>query len=163
MKSLRIPDADVTDEEFNVALKKLPLLEDLKISTVYYNTELENLLESVCKACPYLKKLGLTLPEDPEAADSDGNMKIHDGGMCEIPIMCELRSIKLFEFDLTADGLTAILVNCPVLESLHVSGYYIGNETDEELRAKCARVKDLSLPQFVVPIYDSDYDSDLDW
>lgn len=143
-----------------MALKKLPLLEDLEISTSYYNTEAESLLESVCKLCPYLKKLGLTLPEDPESFDSDGNMKIRDGGMCAIPtIMCELRSIKLFEFDLTVDGLTVILDNYPVLESLHVSGHFIGNETDEELSARCARVKDLSLSDYRVYLYDSD----LDW
>ncbi|CAL5003017.1 unnamed protein product [Urochloa decumbens] len=162
LKSLNVQDIVLTDKVVNVAvaLKKLPLLEDLEISTDYYNTQAENLFASVCKACPHLKKLRLTFPE-PEC-DIDGDREIQDGGVCEIPIMCELRSIELFEFDLTADGLAVILENCPLLETLHIDGYFLGNNdgTYEELREKCAaRVKNLTLPE---PDIFEDYDSDLD-
>ncbi|OEL38196.1 hypothetical protein BAE44_0000785 [Dichanthelium oligosanthes] len=87
LKSLHLPDTEVADEVFNVALK---ILQDLEISTAYYYYEAANLFESVCKACPHLKKLRLTFPEDPDSEfDSDGNMEIRDGGMCAISIMRE--------------------------------------------------------------------------
>ena len=70
-----------------------------------------------------------------------------------ITVMSELRSLELLHYNLTAAGLTAIIDSCPLLESLNVTGGYIIHMMDQELRAKCARVKNLSLP------CDSDEDS----
>ncbi|CAO2175921.1 unnamed protein product [Urochloa humidicola] len=161
LKSLNIQDTELSDEVLNVALKKLPLLEDLEISTEYYNTEAENLFASVCKACPHLKKLRLTFPE-PEC-DIDGDREIQDGGVCAIPIMCELSSIDLFEFDVTTHGLEVILENCPLLETLHITGYFLGDDGEayEELRERCAaRVKNLTLPELGIFYYYNSSDSD---
>jgi hypothetical protein len=51
-----------------------------------------------------------------------------------IATMHKLRSLQLFGNNLTNEGLTAILDNCPHLESL------------DTLRGKCARIKTLRLP-----------------
>ena len=37
--------------------------------------------------------------------------------------MCELRSLELSD-DLTTEGLTTILDQCPVLESLYITSYF---------------------------------------
>ncbi|CAO2187656.1 unnamed protein product [Urochloa humidicola] len=163
LKSLSIQDTELADGVLNGALKKLPLLEDLEISIEYYNTEAENLFASACKACPHLKKLRLTFPEPK--FDFDGDREIQDGGVCAIPIMCELRSMELFDwFDLTTDGLAVILENCPLLETQHITGYFLGDdgETYEELRERCAaRVKNLILPELDMFYYY--HSSDSDW
>ena len=72
---------------------------------------------------------------------------------CVITVMSELRYLELLHYNLTAAGLTAIIDSCPLLESLNVTGGSIIHMMDQELRAKCARVKNLSLP------CDSDEDS----
>jgi hypothetical protein len=59
--------------------------------------------------------------------------------------MTELCSLELLGCDLTAEGLTAILDHCPVLEDLYITGYFDGI-MDAELCAKCAKVKKLTLP-----------------
>jgi hypothetical protein len=62
--------------------------------------------------------------------------------------MCKLRSLELFHFDLTSEGLEAVLDSCPILESLLVTGYCLFDmkEMDEELKVECARVRNVTLP-----------------
>uniref|UniRef100_A0A0E0ARW4 Transport inhibitor response 1 domain-containing protein n=1 Tax=Oryza glumipatula TaxID=40148 RepID=A0A0E0ARW4_9ORYZ len=59
--------------------------------------------------------------------------------------MHELRSLQLFANTLTNKGLSAILDNCPYLESLDIRHCY-NDGMDASLRAKCARIKVLRPP-----------------
>jgi len=145
LKSLHLSRFDGPNEALEVALKKIPLLEELEVSPLYFSSGTENLLESVCQACPLLTKLKMTFSTVP----------VHDGYYDEDLIrekikgiattMCELRTLELLDCDLTAEGLIAILDCCPALESLNITGCFDG-EMDTELRAKCARVKNQTIP-----------------
>jgi hypothetical protein len=104
------------------------------------------LFKCVCEACPHLEKLRVSLhPYDYGLTYFN---KLNDGGRCYISTMCKLRTLELFHFDLTSKGLEAILDSCPLLESLHVTGYclFIMEEMDEDFQVKCARVKNVTLP-----------------
>lgn len=61
------------------------------------------------------------------------------------PVMCELRSIELSNISFSDVALTALLDNCPLLDSLNISGS-LDITMDAQLRAKCARVENLILP-----------------
>ncbi|TVU43209.1 hypothetical protein EJB05_09656, partial [Eragrostis curvula] len=126
LKSIHLSHDDTREVVLKVAqLNKLPLLEDVDVSLSYLT-------------CPRLKELRMSFTRN-----SDSNYDDNIGGFyqekCEIPVMGELR-------------LTAILDSCPVLESLNVPGgdYLITSRMDEKLRAKCAKLKNVTLP------YDSD-------
>lgn len=69
----------------------------------------------------------------------------YDGDKYRTPLMCELRSLELSNYMFSHSALTAILDNCPLLESLHITGFS-ADSMDAELQAKCARVKNLKLP-----------------
>jgi hypothetical protein len=60
-------------------------------------------------------------------------------------MMCELRSLELSNYIFSHSALTAIVNNCPLLESFHITGFS-ADSMDAELQAKCARVKNLNLP-----------------
>ncbi|GJN39446.1 hypothetical protein PR202_gb28567 [Eleusine coracana subsp. coracana] len=153
LKSLHLSTSCKVDNEiFTMALKKLTILEDLEISASYSR---ENLLKYVCQACPQLEKLRVTLIDDIDyGSDGSSYMEFSDGGFCEISTMCKLRSLKLLDFELTMEGLTTILDNCPILESLHITGSILDiQEMDEDLQVKCARVKNL-----ILPVDDDKYD-----
>ena len=64
----------------------------------------------------------------------------------EIPVMPKLHTLKLYYCELSSEGLKVILDSCPVLETLHIDGYFDKREMDKELSMKCARVKNLTLP-----------------
>ncbi|TVU43193.1 hypothetical protein EJB05_09639 [Eragrostis curvula] len=118
-----------------------------KDSLLYLAESDGNLFKSVCQASPHLEKLRVTLPEVTDSDFDSDSSELNDGKLCEISAMCKLRVLELFEFELTTEGLTAILDNCPLLESLHVTGSFLEfDEMDEELQAKCAKVKNLILP-----------------
>ncbi|KAL6592702.1 hypothetical protein ACP70R_049377 [Stipagrostis hirtigluma subsp. patula] len=139
---------DASYEVLNVAIKKLPLLEDLEISPLYLHISAsDRLFESVCKARPLLKnlKIRFTLPSDYDFAEVVLE-ECQDGDIYRTPMMCELRSLELSNYILTGEQLTAILDNCPLLESLHITGFFVDRGMDAKLRAKCARVKNLTLP-----------------
>lgn len=140
LKRLHLSNGHVGNEVLHMALKKLTLLEDLEIS-ISYN---EKLFESVTQARPDLKLLRVRLPEyDPKLYHPFD----YDGGLNDISVMCELRSLELLECRLTISGLMDILDNCPLLETLHVTGYFVDKIfMDERLLAKCSRVKNLMLP-----------------
>lgn len=66
----------------------------------------------------------------------------------EIPFMKELRSLRyleLFHCEVTATGLTVILDKCTRLESLHVTGSFIGRMEDD-LRERYDMLRELTLP-----------------
>ncbi|CAL5007790.1 unnamed protein product [Urochloa decumbens] len=138
-------------EELVEALKKLTLLEDLQIYFQYaIDWEENNMLQSVCHACPRLKKLvmiyasGIVL----ELNEDEYCKEPIDG---EIPVMDDLHTLELYECDLSCKGLNAILDSCPALQTLHIDGYFNKQEMDQELLMKCARVKNLTLPKRVNP------------
>ncbi|CAO2164087.1 unnamed protein product [Urochloa humidicola] len=146
LKSLHLSCLDVPNEVLNMAVKKYPLLEDLKLK--YVSIPSDNMLISVCQACPRLKKLHLTFIPCPDSIDDEQLvLEIIKGG---IPIMSELLSLELFHCDITTEGLKSILDNCPQLESLHITGSFEYHEMDEELQMKCSRVKNLTIPRFSI-------------
>ncbi|TVU02061.1 hypothetical protein EJB05_52427, partial [Eragrostis curvula] len=116
----------------------------------------QKLFESICCACPRLKALRINFRLDHTSDYYDSDLDL----FCQekyaeyaIPVMGELNSLELLGYHLTAEGLTAILDSCPVLESLMApeSDYYDNNfiidNMDEELRAKCAKLKQLIIPR----------------
>ncbi|CAO2168323.1 unnamed protein product [Urochloa humidicola] len=136
LKSLHLLDVSASCETLNEAIKALPFLEDFEISPSYFSTMK---FESVCQACHRLKTLRLTL-HMPFSYCSD---------KLAVPMMPELQSLQLLNCEITADGLKNILESCPLLESLHISGALVsGSEMDEEIRCKCARVRNLILPDY---------------
>jgi hypothetical protein len=62
--------------------------------------------------------------------------------------MCKLRALELFNFELNDRELEAILDTCPLLESLHVTGFcsFIMEKMCKELLVKYSRVKNVTLP-----------------
>ncbi|CAL5010838.1 unnamed protein product [Urochloa decumbens] len=143
LKSLHLLCLHVPNEVLNAAVKKYPHLEDLELKFVRFPSD--NMLISVCQACPRLKKLNLYFSQ----CSDDGQLvlEIIKGG---IPMMSELLSLELFLCDLTNEGLTSILDNCPLLESLYITGSFDYYGMDEELQAKCSRVKNLTLPIYSI-------------
>ncbi|OEL21410.1 hypothetical protein BAE44_0017571 [Dichanthelium oligosanthes] len=151
LRSLHLKHLYAPNKVLNLVLKRLPLLEDLEISPTYVSTPEENLLQSICQDCPHLRKLRLNCCESFDYNNGNGMAleRIHG----EIILMQDLRSLELFHCDLTTQGLRAILDNCPLLETLHITGFLMGGEMDQMLRQKCAGVKDLTLPNKSVKIY----------
>lgn len=148
MKRLHLLCLDIPNEVLNVAVKKHPLLEDLEL--VYVNTPSEDMLKSVCQACPHLMKLKLSFSascNDDCGVDEELVLEIIEG---EIPKMSNLQSLELFECDLTTKGLTTILDNCPMLQSLHITGSFEYYNMDDVLQKKCDRVRSLSIPKYSI-------------
>ncbi|TVU43208.1 hypothetical protein EJB05_09655, partial [Eragrostis curvula] len=156
LKSIRLSH-DESRVVLNVEqLNKLPLLEDVDISVTHFsNGASRNLFQSVCRACPRLKELRMCFNLNRDSKYNDGDLIGFYQEKYAIPVMCELRSLELLGYYLTVTGLTAILDSCPVLESLNVPGgdYLITSRMDEELRAKCAKLKNVTLS------FDSDEES----
>ena len=147
LKVLHVKHLYAENKVLNLVLNRLPLLEDLEISPSFVSTPSENLLRSVCQDCPRLKKLRLNCSESFDFHNGNGVALeiIHR----KITPMHDLRSIELFHCDLTTQGLRAILDSCPLLETLHITGFLVGGKMGEKLRQKCAGVKYLTLPDNV--------------
>ncbi|TVU43224.1 hypothetical protein EJB05_09671 [Eragrostis curvula] len=149
LKSLHLShDEYATDDILMVSLKKFPLLEDVDISPPFSHLSAsERLFESICKACPLLKnlKIRFTLPPDLDFGEVM-LMECADGDRYRTPMMRELRSLELYNYVIGSEQFTPILDNCPLLESVHITGFYVDGEMDAELQAKCARLKNLTFP-----------------
>ncbi|KAL6658889.1 hypothetical protein ACP70R_002929 [Stipagrostis hirtigluma subsp. patula] len=151
LKSLRLISCqDIL--EFEEEIKKFPLLEELEIS-LFKNISGTRMFEEVGKACPELKHFrfnqyrfyDLKDSEDTED-DYDSEFKYSkDDDALGIASMHGLRSLQLFGNNFTNKGLTAILDNCPYLESLDIR-HCFNIIMDDALKAKCARIKTLKLP-----------------
>ena len=137
------------------AIKKLTLLEDLEISPPYRHISASDwLFQSVCKARPLLKNLKISFTMHFYYSFGDACLEeCVDGDIYRTPLMCQLRSLELSNYIFSGLALTAMLDNCPLLESLHITGLFVDGTMDAELQAKCARVKNLNLP------FSSDEDS----
>ncbi|OQU80046.1 hypothetical protein SORBI_3007G070500 [Sorghum bicolor] len=142
LKSLRLISCyDVSNEGFAEAIKKLPLLEELELS-LSKNVFGQEVFETVGKSCPHLKRFRLSEHRFYSFEDVDYNK---NGEALGIATMTELRSLQIFGNNLTNEGLTAILDNCCHLESLDIR-HCFNVEMDNTLRAKCAGIKTLRLP-----------------
>ncbi|CAO2206042.1 unnamed protein product [Urochloa humidicola] len=176
LKSLRlICCQDIV--EFEEEIKKFPLLEELEIS-LFTNIGGKQVFEEVGKSCPELKHFRFNsyrfhhLSDDDDDDDSEFRYNKDDDAL-GIASMHGLRSLQLFGNNFTNKGLTAILDNCPHLESLDIR-HCFNIAMDDALRAKCATIKTLRLPydptddydlQFEGPIWSGSglgYDSDSD-
>ncbi|KAF8775027.1 hypothetical protein HU200_005076 [Digitaria exilis] len=159
LKSLNIDHySDHGTGEYLVdALKVLTLLEELEIDFRYIIDWDEDMLQSVCKACPHLKKLVLMYASaiDHECNQDEFDMEPVDG---PIPVMQKLSTLELYGCDLSCEGLKAILDSCPMLETLLIDGYFNKRKMDKELKLQCARVKNLTLDTMKKPPY-GDYGS----
>ncbi|CAL5007786.1 unnamed protein product [Urochloa decumbens] len=148
LKSLHLLHDDESKVALDVTLlDKLTFLEDVDISLSYFSDcASQGLLEAICEACPRLKKLRMNFDVCHDSNYYDDDMDINGEETYVIPVMSELRSIELLCYSLTAAGLTAIIDNCPLLDSLNVTGCPMIDMMDQELRTKCARVRNLVLP-----------------
>ncbi|TVU43215.1 hypothetical protein EJB05_09662, partial [Eragrostis curvula] len=122
---------------------EFPNLEDLQVSPSYGTIFDKYLFQSVCRACPCLKRLKLRFTVDGHFYYPQLIIPI-DG---TIPVMHELRFLELIGCELNDIGLAAVIDNGPVLQSLWITGCFNYREMDDELKAKCARVENMTLPQ----------------
>lgn len=146
--------------EFEEEIKKFPMLEELEIS-LFTNIGGKHVFEEVSKACPQLKHFRFnryrfySFGDNGYSEDDDSEFKYNkDDDAMGIANMHGLQSLQLFGQSFSNEGLTAILDNCPHLESLDIR-HCFNIVMDDALRAKCAAIKTLRLP------YDSTDDYDL--
>ncbi|KAL6658888.1 hypothetical protein ACP70R_002928 [Stipagrostis hirtigluma subsp. patula] len=145
-----LADQDIL--EFEEEIKKFPLLEELEISLIK-NVGGTRVFEEIGRSCPELKHFrfnqcrfyDLEDSEDTEDDDDSEFKYSKDDDALGIASMHGLRSLQLFGNNFTNKGLTAILDNCPYLESLDIR-HCFNIVMDNALRAKCARIKTLKLP-----------------
>ncbi|KAK8950972.1 putative F-box/LRR-repeat protein 23 [Platanthera zijinensis] len=151
LRGLHLISAGIYEGTLVETLRKLPLLEELEVSRCFcFSNEV---LEKVGQACPQLKSFRLDkrvynpqfLPEN----DSD-----NIGALAIAKHFKQLRRLRLFANCLTNTGLLAILVNCPHLEHLDIRYCFNVDFGDENLKNKCAGIKDLRLPNDSIADYD---------
>ncbi|XP_047056952.1 putative F-box/LRR-repeat protein 23, partial [Lolium rigidum] len=145
--------------EFEEEIKKFPLLEELEIS-LFTNIGGKQVFEEIGKACPELKHLKFNayrfcnLGDDTDTEDDDNEFRYNrDDDALGIASMHGLRSLQLFGQNFTNKGLTAILDNCPHLESLDIR-HCFNISMDGALRRKCRNIKTLKLPNDPMDGYD---------
>ncbi|PKA63981.1 Putative F-box/LRR-repeat protein 23 [Apostasia shenzhenica] len=153
LRSLRLISVHfVSDEALSQALKRFPLLEELEITLSYFSDEV---LKVVGPACRQLKRFQLnTWPLNISDDDSDSDFEIdRDSEALELAKhMRQLRRLQLFGSRLTNVGLLAILDSCPYLEHLDIRRCLF-LDYDESLKKKCAKIKELKLPNDSVDDY----------
>ncbi|KAF2918484.1 putative F-box/LRR-repeat protein 23 isoform X2 [Oryza sativa Japonica Group] len=148
LKSLRLISCyDVSNKGFGKAIKKFPLLEELELS-LSPNVFGTDVFRTVGKSCPQLKRFRLSQHGFHSFEDSHD-----DDEALGIATMTQLRSLQIFGNTITNEGLEAILDNCPHLESLDIR-HCFNVFMDDTLRAKCARIKALRLPDDSIDDYD---------
>ncbi|KAE8776629.1 putative F-box/LRR-repeat protein 23 [Hordeum vulgare] len=147
LKSLRLVNCMKVSDKGLVALgKRSPHLEELELTTcsIYIS------MKAVGQAFPQLKRLRLNNRwvnvECEEQFDNHRALDIASN-------MPELRHLQLFANRLRNSALAAILDNCPHLESLDLRQCF-NIHIDAELRAKCARLRDVRLPKDSTNDYD---------
>lgn len=140
LKSLRLVNCmKVSDKGLVAVGKRSPHLEELELTTcsIYVS------MKAVGQAFPQLKRLRLNNRwVDIQCEESFDNRRALDIASS----MPELRHLQLFANRLRSNALVAILDNCHHLESLDLRQCF-NIHIDAELRAKCARLKDVKLPK----------------
>ncbi|OEL17172.1 hypothetical protein BAE44_0021810 [Dichanthelium oligosanthes] len=132
---------EVSNKGFTELVTKSPLLEDLSLE-LCPKIGGRNVYACTGKACPKLKRFSLRR----ECFRFSLNYPRRVAEALGIAVMCELRSLSLISSNITNDELVAILDGCPRLETLCLRDCY-KVIADGPLRAKCARVKTLTLPE----------------
>lgn len=123
----------VTNQGFTQLITRSPRLEDLVL--VDCPNVGGDAYEATAVACAAnLKRLGLRKGWYDQR-----------GGALGITAMRELRDLALVGSDITTDELAAVVDGCPHLERLRVNDCY-NVVVDDALRAKCAGIKELTLP-----------------
>ncbi|CAM0907892.1 unnamed protein product [Alopecurus aequalis] len=113
------------------AIRNFPLLEELQLVNCF---GVEQMLQVVAKWCPCLKHFTLV-----EEICHYHRIKSNDLKAFAIARMHGLRSLVLVGHDLSNQGLTTIIDNCPHLEYLKIRDCCDIN-MDSNLTAKCARI-----------------------
>ncbi|KAF8693955.1 hypothetical protein HU200_038600 [Digitaria exilis] len=138
LKSLRLSRCNISDEGFEKAIEKFPLLEELELE-LCESVGGSSVYEFISEACPQLKHYGHRKERYRwRIWISDGDADCEEA--LAIARMHELRSLQLFRINLSNEGLVAILDGCPHLEYLDVRNC-CNIIMDDTLRAKCARIK----------------------
>ncbi|TKW08505.1 hypothetical protein SEVIR_6G032300v4 [Setaria viridis] len=134
---------EVSNKGFTELVTKSPLLEDLSLE-LCPKVGGRNVYESTGKACRQLKRFSLrrecfrfSLNYPRRVAEALGIAAT----------MSELRSLSLISSNITNEELVAIVDGCPRLEILCLRDCY-KVIADDPLRAKCARIKILTLPEY---------------
>uniref|UniRef100_A0A0E0G5K4 Uncharacterized protein n=2 Tax=Oryza TaxID=4527 RepID=A0A0E0G5K4_ORYNI len=139
LKSLRLRDCIKISEKGLVAVGKTsPCLEELELTTCTISI----LLKAVGEAFPNLKCLRLNHRWFDVQFDEFRDNFHALGIACSMP---RLRHLQIFANRLRNNALAAILDNCPHLESLDLRQCF-NVDVDAEVRAKCARLKDVRFP-----------------
>jgi len=149
LKSLRLVNCrDIEDMTFKMLIIKFSKLEELELSNCRHR--FPSTLEVIGDACPLLKRFRL----------SHGSFRselVDDNPAMAIAKMPELRSLQLTGNSLTSSGLEVILNGCPHLEFLDIRACYHVC-MDDDMQAKCSRIKTLRHPEDSMDDYDLPFD-----
>ncbi|PVH36373.1 hypothetical protein PAHAL_6G061900 [Panicum hallii] len=133
---------EVSNKGFTELVTKSPLLEDLSLE-LCPKIGGRNAYESTGKACPQLRRFSLRR----ECFRFSLNYPRRVAEALGIAAMTGLRSLSLTSSNITNDELAAVLDGCPRLETLCLRDCYKVIADDAALRARCARIKTLALPE----------------
>ncbi|CAL5010791.1 unnamed protein product [Urochloa decumbens] len=117
----------------------------------YHLNTFNNCLIGISEACPLLTRLRLNHDRFYFRQYGRGESK-------EVARMHGLRSLQLFASGISNNELAAILDGCQQLESLDIR-HCFNISMNEEMQAKCARVKTVRLPGDSMEDYDLRYGS----
>ncbi|CAO2164101.1 unnamed protein product [Urochloa humidicola] len=140
------------------ALRKFPMLEELELTLNSSSAtgsgfcSFAETCAAAAGACPLLKCLRLNKHRFHWGSD------IGDSEAMEIAKMRGLQSLQLFSNSLGNAGLAAILEGCVSLESLDIR-HCFNVEMDGEMRAKCARLQIMRLPDDTMDDYELSFES----
>uniref|UniRef100_A0A0D9X589 F-box domain-containing protein n=1 Tax=Leersia perrieri TaxID=77586 RepID=A0A0D9X589_9ORYZ len=137
----------ISNEGFVEAIKGFPNLEKLELSLC--TNIFGEAIVAAAEACPHLKRFRLC----NDRFYCFGDKYINDQDTLAISTMHELRSLQLFGNNITNKGLSAILDNCPDLESLDIR-HCFNVKMEISLQAKCAKIKTLRLPDDLIDDYE---------
>ncbi|CAO2187306.1 unnamed protein product [Urochloa humidicola] len=152
LKRLRLISCyDVSNKGLAEAITKFPLLDELELS-LCSNIHERYVFETVGRSCRKLTRFRRSENRIHRYGHSTRYI-YKDMEAMGIATMAELRSLRLFGNSLTNAGLAAILDSCPRLESLDVR-HCFNVKMDDALRAKCAGLKTLRLPDDSIDDYE---------
>lgn len=159
LKSLRLISCEsISKQGLNLPIRKFHMLEELELSlhsgvvTTSSFFSLAETCNAAAEACPLLKRFRLN------KYCFHWRSGIGDSEATEIGKMRGLQFLQLFGNSLGNDGLTTILRGCVRLESLDVR-HCFNVEINDQVRAECARLQTLRLPDDSVDDYDLSFGS----
>lgn len=136
---------EVSNKGFTELVTSSPMLEDLSLE-LCPNVGGRGVLESAGRACPRLRRFSLRR----ECFRSSLNYSRRTAEALGIAAaMAGLRSLTLVSSNINNDELAAVVDGCPRLETLCLRDCY-KVIADASLRAKCAGIRTLTLPDSTV-------------